>query len=289
MIILHTALAAEARPLIRRLGLKPGPGAPAPRLMVGDGTALVVSGTGRVRAAAAVAAAWTRLDATGHAPSAILNTGLCGAADSGRHPRGSVFVINACTDTTCGRRYYPDILLRHSLPEAGLHTFDKVIHSPEEARSGVRTAPELVDMEAAGVFEAGTLFLPASHVHALKIVGDALTDARFVTAADVESLIDDAIESITAFAAALRAFAASSEKSGRVLDESEERALGEAMDALRLTATQRARLSAAARHYRLLHDAPPSPVLAAFAARPPKSKNERAQALDRLLHALNGV
>ena len=182
MKVLVTALAAEARPLIRHFKLRkddcPG-GIPSYR---SEDTCLVISGTSKVKAA--IATTWILSQTPGMEDSVALNFGFCGCRDR-TEPVGTLFLINRIRDVATGRTYYPDILFRHDLMESSVSTHDRPVR--EERSDG--TGTPLVDMEASGFFEAAARFLPPERIICAKLVSDHLEEGR-LSARGLERLIE---------------------------------------------------------------------------------------------------
>lgn len=169
MILLHTALAVEARPLLDRWHLRQ---VGSSRLgsvyrSADDGNRmLVVSGTGALAAATAVSSVLAREPSI----EAALSVGLAGCPWSGTLC-GEARFIHQLHDAAGGRTYYPDVLVRHPWKEAALTTHGQPVAA--DARPDT-----LVDMEGSGFFVAARARLPAHRIALLKIVSDHLEGAR---------------------------------------------------------------------------------------------------------------
>ena len=174
MKLLVTALHLEARVFLAGLGLKKDTGSKRIPLYRGGDINLAVSGTGKINAAATTAWALEHLEIAGRAGARAVNFGLCGCEDMSV-PAGTLFLVNKISDLSSGRTFYPDILQKHSLPEATVETHDQPV-----ARSGLpvhpeaQATPKLVDMEASGFFGAAATFLPPERISCLKLVSDHL-------------------------------------------------------------------------------------------------------------------
>jgi hypothetical protein len=145
--------------------------------------ALVISGPGRIAAAAAVAAvAATVPDA------AWLNLGIAGHAD---HPLGSSFLAHRVREVASGRAWYPPLVFAPPCPTAGLTTVDTPCEDfPDD---------DLYDMEGAGFYEVAGRCAPHELVHCLKVVSDNREHpARDLDAARVRELIGDNVALIAA-------------------------------------------------------------------------------------------
>ncbi len=132
----------------------------------GDGMALVVSGIGRERAAAAVGFAAARLE--GEAVG-WLNFGIAG------HPtleQGEVRWVDR-VEGPVGKPFYPVSGRRLTLATAGLRTVDR----PEREFP----APVLYDMEGSAFAATASRIAPLELVHLLKVVSDNRTTTMPVT------------------------------------------------------------------------------------------------------------
>ncbi len=184
-----TALRAEAAPLIDCYGLE----ADAPHgvfpVYCGEGIRLVVSGVGKLHAAAATG--YLHAAGGGHRNEAWLNVGVAGHAHL---PLGRVVVAARITDRASERSWYPPQVLE--LPAAGacLVTVDTPEHAYEDEA--------VYDMEAAGFYPVASRFSTGELVQSLKVISDnrrnptATLDARAIgeRVADAVAEIDRVIQ-----------------------------------------------------------------------------------------------
>ena len=158
---------------------------------------LTITGTGRVAAAAAVGNILGRYTREELQEVQLVNFGSCAriGEETGNREKLSddtggrkLYIIHKIVEEGTGRTYYPDVLLRNSLPEATLVTGDRIwdgkgIPAAEGAGESAETAdygfpeaagsgPVLYDMEAAGIYAAGRLFLGPHQMHFLKGITD---------------------------------------------------------------------------------------------------------------------
>lgn len=192
MILLHTALALEARPLIARWGLKRKLGS---RLGTYSENAdrsigLLVSGTGPLAAATAVGATLSRLESEGTPVRGLFSVGLCGSPDL-EVARGSAFLVNRIHDLASGRNLYPDILYKHPWAEATVTTYGRLM-TQDDAPS------TLVEMEASGVFTAARALLPLHKIALLKVVSDHL-EGTHLNPEQAEAWIAAQVEAVAVF------------------------------------------------------------------------------------------
>ena len=158
MIHIVTAFDAEARPLIDHFRLRRQADHGFP-VYAGDDAWLVVSGPGKVNAAAATA----HLHGRAGLPwdNTWINVGIAGHAELSQ---GEPRIAHKVTDETSGKSWYPALITRTPWNSAPLVTVDREDNS--YASDG------LVDMEAAGFMETALRFSSSELVHALKVVSD---------------------------------------------------------------------------------------------------------------------
>lgn len=172
-VILTTALFAEAKPIIRSLSLRRA----APRCLttkrfqlfegrMGDlEVSLVITGTGKIKASAAVAACIVRHSSP---EVAVLNVGICGnlTSDTQNFSTGDGVLINKVVDGSTLHSFFPDILFRHQFLEAGIVTVDRPIID------GRCQFTSLIDMEASGFAGAASIYLPPHKISLFKVISD---------------------------------------------------------------------------------------------------------------------
>ena len=161
-IALIVALKGEARPIIKKLGLKRTDDHTV-QIYSSRSIVLIITGVGRENAQKAATVLME-----GVKPHAILNFGICGSSDKTK-AIGDAFYINKVHDSNTDVTYYPDSLIAHSFGESGIITYDKpqVKHS-----TNLRIQKELVDMEAATICKELGHIISWHNVHIVKIVSD---------------------------------------------------------------------------------------------------------------------
>lgn len=158
MLYLHTALAAEARPLLDHFSLRAiQPAAPFP-LYENPDLRLVVSGVGRTAAAAAIAYVCARF---ADQPGPWLNVGLAGHASAAL---GSPFVVHKAYDPSDAQTYFPIFPFALPCATTALYTVDQPTSTyPTEG---------LCDMEGSAFLQTAQRFVPSELAHSLKVVSD---------------------------------------------------------------------------------------------------------------------
>lgn len=159
MIRLVVALAPEARPLIDHFRLHRRASTDAYPIYENDTMGLVVSGVGKVRAAAAVAYLHALRGLVADAP--WLNIGIAGDRE---RAVGTGVLAHRIRDAATQKNWYPPLVFTPPCETTALLTVD----------APVRAYPSdwAVDMEAAGFYPTACQFSTAELVHCFKIVSD---------------------------------------------------------------------------------------------------------------------
>jgi len=184
MINIIAALPAEARPLITHYKLRHKQDSAAFPLYRGKDMALIVSGPGKVAAAAATGVLAGSCDTNNHA--AWLNIGIAGHAS---HTTGEGLIAHRITDSATGNSWYPPQTLDVPAPTDNLITVDHPENDyPENA---------LYDMEASGFYPVACRFSTSELVQCYKIVSDNREcSTRTVTAKLCEQLVAGKLDKI---------------------------------------------------------------------------------------------
>lgn len=190
MINILCALRCEARPLIEEFGLKRNLAVRQFEIFESNELRLIISGIGKIRAAAATAYLLARSEDL--SSELFFNIGICGGKLE--FAIGDLFLINKIVDDTLGKQFYSDLLVRHGLHEAALQSFD----SPMVASNMEDPDFDLADMEGSAFFEVASIFLGPHQIFCLKIVSDHL-DAEPISEDLVQSLISKNLESLCSF------------------------------------------------------------------------------------------
>lgn len=152
---------------------------------------LVITGIGRLNAAAAVA--WHHAVA-GALPADIwLNIGIAGHR---QYPLGAIYLAHKITERQSGRHWYPQLMVKTDLDRAALITLERASADYREA---------LFDMEASGFYDMASRAGTAELIHSLKIVSDnAERPAGAIHAGRIRDLIAARIDKIGQFVHALQ-------------------------------------------------------------------------------------
>jgi hypothetical protein len=184
MRLVTTALMLEARPLVRRFGLRAHASGPF-NAYEGESIVLVVTGTGSARAAAATGWAMARFPDIRQA----VNIGFAGAMPEVAELH-TWHLVNRIRDRSSGHLLLPDILWKHPFPEAALLTVPRIVDEPLDWTG-------LVDMEGSGFFEAARHFLGPDQIVLLKWVSDHLTGR--IDPAKTERSFSQGLEEVAEF------------------------------------------------------------------------------------------
>ncbi len=275
MIYLVAAHLNEARPLIRRLGLKKVQTSKTFAIYEREDMTLIISGIGKIRSAAAVSHLLSRKPPARDA--LLVNIGICGAKNR-EIGVGQSILVHKLLDHDTGRAFYPDILWKHPFLEDTLETFSHAVHSHHMQQ----VQGSLVDMEGTGFFEAASLFLGPHQIQLIKIVSDHL-EGRPLTREIIEGLMEGAADPICSH---IHSIHGSFRSFRDVLEAGELEMLESIGHKLRLTATHRSDLLKKARLYKL-RNKKSLEWLMDYRDIHVQSKQERKKALDSLYAQLD--
>ena len=201
MVFVFMALYPEAKPVIKRLGLRKRTDRTRFQEFVSEDleVVLAITGVGPVAAAAAVAAVLTEYDAgpgdqllsVGSAAALRGEPGTVGTKDSSCGDNQSsvkpakagfnsgIFLLNKLLDQNSDRTFYPDMLIKSDLMEASCITGSTVLSQRAAAFMAVAAEGyDLYDMESAAVYQAGNLFLGPHQMSFIRVVSDRGTEAE---------------------------------------------------------------------------------------------------------------
>ncbi len=226
------ALPCEARPFIDYYRLHGVLDFPGFRCYVGDDVRLLVTGVGKVAAAAAVGACQGYFR---NAPHQVwLNVGVAGHRELSL---GSTVLAGKITDQATQRSWYPPLLCNVDLPVQEVCTVDV----PETAYRDAM----VYEMEASGFYATATHFATAELVQCIKVISDnSEQGVSGVHAAQVQALLAAQVPVIDALLARL------TRMSREVAPDGELRALMQTfVERHRITAYQRRELEKSLRHF----------------------------------------
>ncbi|MDD3840292.1 MAG: hypothetical protein PHP06_06925 [Clostridia bacterium] len=239
MIYIVTALAIEARPLIKHFGLKKT-GYNFFREYASGDILLVISGTGKINSACAVSDILSR-----HQPGsrdAIINFGICGSVDADCN-KGETFFINKVVDNDTQRVYYPDIMIDHGMQEAGLRTYSMPV-----AFDDCKQSEEFVDMEGSGFFQAASHYLGPHSIYVIKILSDFLNETK-LDRDFIRQMIESKLYQIETVLYDIKKMLEISEK--QLLNQKEQKLISDIKNNLNLTVSQKHLLDDIASQYKI--------------------------------------
>lgn len=190
MLFISIAMQHEATPFISVLGLKKNHDITRFRVYDSSRCVLVITGTGKVRSAAATASVLTRFRVSHH--DLWANTGVCASACNHILP-GSAAIINRITDHDTGHEIFPDMIYAHDFRECAIETFSKPVTVDNRTPD-----MELVDMEASAALQTARMFLPAHRTVVIKVVLDCLMP-RTSTSSDISRVTGNHAASISSW------------------------------------------------------------------------------------------
>ncbi len=242
-LLIHCAFHAEARLLLENFKLKRDLSIQAFEFYKSEQVFLVISGMGALRTAAIVGAGLQHLMHALNIPAnqiTALNFGICGAPST--YPIGSSLYINSFYDTSSGKAWYPDILIKHNFKEAALETHPTPVGSDQ-------TPPlKPVDLEAFAFITAAGLFLKPQAIHSVKVVSDHF-DCKIPSKSAVDDWIRPCLPDLNELAESLLEY---SSEAPRQLEESELQLLNKVSRALSLSFAQRAIFAKRLQEHRVL-------------------------------------
>ena len=184
MLSILTALLCEAAPIISKYKLKKVAEINAFQLYRADQISLIVSGIGRVNAAAAVG--FLAALRQSKSPNAWLNVGIAGHS---HQPIGAGFLVNKLYEVSSDQSWYPVVTFDHTLNSDQLRTVDQPDLSYEHQGG--------VDMEATAFYSTATRFNTAELIQSYKVISDnSATPAKKFSKQLVSDLIENKLEEI---------------------------------------------------------------------------------------------
>ncbi len=180
MITVFCAMYAEAAMLISHYGLKQNHNITNFSVFENEDVPVrvMLTGVGEIKSAAAVGAAGILFPPKSE--DLFLNFGVCKGAGADKE---KLFLINKVTEQATGRTFYPDLLIQTELAENSLVTVSGVLNETET----VSAKNELLyDMEAAAIYQAGSIYAGPHQLSFLKLVSDS---GETVAAKEISAMI----------------------------------------------------------------------------------------------------
>lgn len=202
MILITTALYCEAQPFIRYFQLKKDMSFTRFQVFRNDDILLLITGTGSMQAAIAASSVCSLIPPSRQ--DLFLNIGVCGLSKNSS-PAGSVFLGNKIVELSTGRSFYPDLIYSHPFLEGTILTSPSIVCKTADGTGfglgSYKTEDYfgkayLIDMEAAGFYQASSCFYRPHQLFFIKIVSDFL-DASNITPEAITELIMSKVPQIT--------------------------------------------------------------------------------------------
>lgn len=191
MIHIVTALPCEARPILDYYDLAPLQQGGHFRVYGNEDCTLIISGIGKLAAAAACGYLGA-LQASQH--GAWINIGIAGHL---HYPVGNGYLAHRITDQASQQSWYPAVIFDPPCPTEHLISVDTAETSYDQ--------PALYEMEATGFYASAIRFSPSELVHCYKVISDnASSPADRFSLRQVEALIQDKLPQITSIITALQ-------------------------------------------------------------------------------------
>lgn len=204
MLYIAAALYDEAIPFLDRLSMKKNTSFSHFDLFSGENSLLLLTKTGAIRAAAAVASMLTAFPP--QKTDLFLSAGTAACPDS-ETPVGTPFLLQQITDAASGRTFFPELIFRVPFARAALTTVSRVL-TPEalnclparaaEAKSAqcgslweAPAVPMLYDMETSGVCEAALPFFSCEQLFFCRAVSDHGIDGHSHSPKELRTLITE--------------------------------------------------------------------------------------------------
>lgn len=189
MLIFVTALAAEARPLIRFYKLKLLADSSFCQIYKRDNISLIITGVGKLACVAACAyfqgmfrsdnAVWINVGIAGHG-SLNVGTGVW---------------ANKIIDKSCDTNCYPLFTTRPKLPTMTVCTVER----PEVIFSDA----SVYEMEASGFFSIASKCSSAELIHVFKVISDNKNEKILFRSPEIENILEPCLKEIDDFSSSL--------------------------------------------------------------------------------------
>lgn len=244
MLMIVTALYCEAKPFIQYYHLSKKQELNKFQVFQNEDITLLLTEPGSLAAAAAVTYLCT-LYPPGYSDF-MINIGICGTRDKNL-PAGSMLLCNKITEESTGRSFYPDILLKHPFAETDIITCSRPVDAytcnTESISAGI------FDMEAAGIYQAGTYFFQPHQMIFLKVVSD-YGDGAVLNQETISRLIDKNMDSITESVKLLDEAGFTAQQ---IFSPEEEACINRTADGIRCSVTMKLQLRQLLHYYKLVN------------------------------------
>ena len=192
MLIWVIALHCEAKPVIDFYRLKKTPAHHSFDLYQNEYMQCVISGIGKINAAAATA--WVAALNQNQASLAWINLGTAGSA---KHELGSVFWVSKISQEHSSKHLFPVPTFTSGFASSGCISLDETSVDYHDT--------QIYDMEASAFFVTATRFSSAEQIHCLKVISDNKQRQTGQDKSAISNLISPCMPAINTFANKLQA------------------------------------------------------------------------------------
>ncbi len=221
MITFITALYPEAKDLIHKLNLKKQPEETLYQLFEQEQVRLIITGTGMISAAAAVARHFAKYPSLSDS-DLVVNIGVAGLVTAEPSAQfstqvdlfphaastagiGELFLVSKITEQATGRTFYPDLLYRHPFSLLPLLTVPTVCQEAFSAKEPPCFEETLLDMEASALYQTLLPHVSTNRMLFFKVISDipGQTDTKALAP---DKLLAPHVDSIIAYMEKLHRF-----------------------------------------------------------------------------------
>lgn len=179
MIYIFTAIYPEAKALISLFDLKKESvnGKYQQYIDNKNQIRLIIMGAGSMAAAISVSHICTKYNICNQ--DRVLLIGTCGIFST-KYYQNNIYICNKIIEAETGKTFYPDVLYRHDFLESAILTLSMLYVKDKEnfdnypyiADYMINTKEMLIDMEAAGFYQAAIHYVGTEQIIILKVVSD---------------------------------------------------------------------------------------------------------------------
>lgn len=243
MIFLAAALYCEAKPFIAGFSLKKDNSINKFQIFKNEDIILIITGTGCINTACGCTYLIGKFQ--GNKYDTFINIGICGSTDENINI-GTTAICNKIINSNSKREFYPDMIFKHPFKEGSIESFSRIVEKSDMKY----VVGDFVDMEAAGFFEAVSIFMPPHRIFSLKIVSDHL-DGKNLTKDDITGLMEKSVDDIVNWILSIKNNSAEPKS---ILSERDMDYINEIIDNLKLSVYMQNELKKLAEMYKVRND-----------------------------------
>ncbi len=182
MIYISVSMYIEAQPFVKKLNLKKDFRFKKFEVFKSNEVILIITGVGKIKSAIALTYLFSKYEIK--SSDLFINIGVAGSIDK-NILIVSLFICNKIIDNDKNKTFYPDMILKHPFKETSIETFSSIVDKSNLNIKGI-----LIDMEAAGLYQAALVFMEPHQIIFIKIVSDYL-DTKDLTIKHISNLVDE--------------------------------------------------------------------------------------------------